>query len=488
MEGIVKQFPGVLALDSVDFQLDNGQIHALVGENGGGKSTLMKILSGVHKPDAGRIFLDGKEVRFTSPVQAINEGIAVIYQELNLIEDLTVAENIYVGKEGTGWWNLNKKKLMKRADELLESLNFPIRASSPVRRLNVSEKQLVEIARALAGSARIIVMDEPTATITRHETDLLFKLMKVLRKKGIGIVFISHRLEEVFEIADSVTVLRDGKLISTGYMDGYDEESLVSDMVGRKIDDMFPKENRPLEEIAFGVEGLNIGGSVTDVAFKVRKGEIFGIAGLVGSGKSEIALGIYGGLRATATTAELWGSPFPIPCRPDTALSRGVLLIPEDRKSQGLVTGLSILQNMVLPNTEFVSRFSQINWRKGQRITRELIDKLSIKTPSQKQRVSNLSGGNQQKVVIAKGLVRTPKLVIFVEPTRGIDVGAKVEVYRLINELANRGVGVIMISSELPEVVSMSDRVLVMHRGKQMEVLEGSDINQERIIATAMGG
>lgn len=488
MKKITKKFPGVLALDKVDFELNTGQIHALVGENGAGKSTLMKILSGVHRQDGGEIILDGKEVNFSSPIQAIDEGISVIYQELNLIEDLTVAENIYVGKEGTSWWNLNKRKLVENATKLLESLNFPIKAKSAVRKLNVSEKQLVEIARAMATNARIIVMDEPTATITQHETELLFKLMRELREKGIAIVFISHRLEEVFEIADSVTVLRDGKYISSGDLKEYSEERLVSDMVGRRIDDMFPKENKPVDEIAFKVEGLNIENLVSNVGFEVKKGEIFGIAGLVGSGKSEIALGIYGGLKASAKNAELFGEKFPIPCKPDTALSRGILLIPEDRKNQGLVIGLNILQNIILPNTEFASKFIHINWKKGQKIAGEMINKLAIKTPSQKQRVANLSGGNQQKVVIAKGLVRTPKLVIFVEPTRGIDVGAKVEVYRLINELANRGVGIIIISSELPEVVSMSDRVLVMHRGVPTEILEGSDINQERIIAAAMGG
>lgn len=488
MNEITKQFPGVLALDKVSFELNRGQIHALVGENGAGKSTLMKILSGVHRQDGGKIILDGIEVNFTTPIQAINEGISVIYQELNLIEDLTVAENIYIGKEDTSWWNLNKKKLIEKTNKLLESLNFPIKAKSLVRKLNVSEKQLVEIARAMATNARIIVMDEPTATITQHETELLFKLMRELKEKGIAIVFISHRLEEVFDIADSVTVLRDGKYISSGDLHEYSEEDLVSDMVGRRIDDMFPKENEPIDEIAFKVKGLKVENLVSNVNFEVKKGEIFGIAGLVGSGKSEIALGIYGGLKASATSAELFGKNFPIPCRPDTALSSGILLIPEDRKKQGLVIGLNVLQNIVLPNTQFVSKFFHINWKKGQKIAGDMINKLAIKTPSQKQRVSNLSGGNQQKVVIAKGLVRTPKLIMFVEPTRGIDVGAKVEVYRLINELANRGVGIIMISSELPEIVSLSDRVLVMHRGSQIDILEGSDINQKRIIAAAMGG
>ena len=487
MEEITKEFPGVLALEKVSFNLRSGEIHALLGENGAGKSTLMKILSGVYSNDSGRVILAGEEVRFTNPLQAIAAGIAVIYQELNLIEDLTVAENIYIGKEGTGWWNLRKKTLFARADERLSELNFPIQARTAVRKLNVSEKQLVEIAKAMATNASIIVMDEPTAAITEHEAKKLFKLMRELKARGIAIVFISHRLEEVFEICDSVTVLRDGKFISSGKLASYSEESLVGDMVGRKITDMIPKENRVTEETAFTIRDLAVPGVVENISFDVKKGEIFGIAGLVGSGKSEIALGIYGGLKATGK-AELFGESFPLPARCDGSLEKGVILIPEDRKLQGLVTSLSVLQNVVLPNTEFVSRFSHINWAKGKNITEEMVTQLRIKTPSVRQKVKNLSGGNQQKVVIAKGLVRTPKLVIFVEPTRGIDVGAKVEVYRLMNELANKGIGIIMISSELPEVTSMCDRVLVMHRGHQTGILEGNEINQEKIIAAAMGG
>ncbi|ACR79322.1 sugar ABC transporter ATP-binding protein [Kosmotoga olearia] len=488
MKGITKRFPGVLALNKVDFRLKHGEIHALVGENGAGKSTLIKILSGVHTPDEGEIILDGKPINFTSPIQAIRAGISVIYQELNLVEDLTVAENIYLGNEGGSWFNLRKKNICRRASELLKKLGFSISATEFVKDLNVSEKQLVEIAKALATNARIIVMDEPTATLTDHETKMLFDHVRNLKKRGVSIIFISHRLEEVFEIADTVTVLRDGQRISSDEISNYTRERLITDVVGRKIENMFPKENKVSDEIIFEVRELNVPGYVHNVSFNVRKGEIFGIAGLVGSGKSGIAMGIYGGLKATAKECKLLGKDYPIPSRPDIALEKGVILVPEDRKSQGLVLVLNILENVVLQNTKFISKLGHLNWKEGKRITNDMVNRLEVKTPSIKQRVSNLSGGNQQKVVLAKGLLRKPKLAIFVEPTRGIDVGAKVEVYKLMNELANQGVGIIMISSELPEVMGMSDRVLVMHRGKQREVFERSEMSQEKIIAAAMGG
>lgn len=488
MEGISKSFPGVKALDSVSFDLKRGEILALIGENGAGKSTLMKILSGVYRQNEGKIILEGNEVRFESPSDAIAHGIAVIYQELNLSEDLTVAENIYLGRESSSWWNLNRRKLRRRAEDLLRSLNFPVPAGTTVKKLNVSEKQLVEIARALASDAKIIVMDEPTATITEHETAILFRLMRELREKGVSIVFISHRLEEVFEIADRVTILRDGSFISSGPTESYTGDRLIKDMVGRRIDDMFPKENLVTEEPVFMVDGLSASGHFENVSFEVKRGEIFGIAGLVGSGKGAVALAIYGGLKASANRAELSKRPYPIPIRPDRALARGVILIPEDRKTQGLVMPLSITKNVVLPNTELVSKLGSISWRASKRLAEAMIKRLTIKTPSPDQRINNLSGGNQQKVVLAKGLIKSPELVIFVEPTRGIDVGAKVEVYRLMNELANQGKGIIMISSELPEVTSMSDRVLVMHRGRQAAIFERKDINQQNIISAAMGG
>ncbi|HAA84998.1 MAG TPA: D-xylose ABC transporter ATP-binding protein [Kosmotogaceae bacterium] len=488
MRNITKEFPGVRALVDVDYSLKTGEVHALVGENGAGKSTLIKILSGVHRPDRGQIILNDEVVSFSKPSDAIQAGISVIYQEFNLVEYLSVAENIYIGNEGRNWWNLGKRSLIRRGQTLLDSLGFDIDASKRVRELNVSQKQMVEIAKALATNARIIVMDEPTATLTEHETKTLFKHIDNLKERDVSVIFISHRLEEVFEIADSVTVLRDGVRISSGRISEYTHGKLIGDVVGRAIEDMFPKANVPGEEIAFEVEDLSIPGVVERVSLSVRKNEIFGIAGLVGSGKGEIGQGIYGGMKAFCRRATLFGKEYRLPTRPEYALEKGVLLVPEDRKNMGLVLMLNVMQNVILPNTELVAKFARFNWREAKRISRGMVDRLGVKTPSLKQKVMHLSGGNQQKVVLAKGLLKEPRLVIFVEPTRGIDVGAKVEVYKIMSELAERGIGIIMISSELPEIVSISDRVLVMHRGKQTALLEGSDIAQERIMEAAMGG
>ena len=488
MKGISKQFPGVRALNEVDFVLEKARVHALVGENGAGKSTLIKILSGVHRPDSGEVVLNGSKVDFHNPVDAINAGISVIYQEFNLVEHLTVAENIYLGNEARNWWNISKRSLMKRAENLLESLGFEIDARNTVRSLNVSQKQMVEIAKALATNSQIIVMDEPTAALTEHETDTLFRHIRRFKERGVSVVFISHRLEEVFQIADAVTVLRDGAQISTGPISEYSHSKLIADVVGRDIEDMFPKANVPLDETAFEIEGLTIPGVVNDVSFSVRKGEIFGIAGLVGSGKGEIGQGIYGGVKAFCRNARLLGEVYRLPTQPERSLDKGVLLIPEDRKEMGLILILSVVQNVILPNTELVARFGRFNWKEARKTAKTMVDRLGVRTPSLRQRVKNLSGGNQQKVVLAKGLLKDPKLILFVEPTRGIDVGAKVEVYKLMSELAARGIGIVMISSELPEIVSISDRVLVMHRGRQKAVLSGSEIAQDSIMEAAMGG
>lgn len=485
---ISKYFPGVTALENVDFSLKKNEIHALVGENGAGKSTLIKILSGVHIPDTGEILLENRKVHFSHPLQAINNGISVIYQELNLAEHMTVAENIFLGTEERNWWNIRKKVLIKRAKELLRSLNFEIDAGKKVYQLNTSQKQLVEIAKALTRKSKIIIMDEPTAVLTEHETRLLFNHINKLRKHGISVIFISHRLEEVFEIADRVTVLRDGKRISSGKISEYSYEKLIKDVVGRSIEDMFPKENIVQNKIVFSVKKLNIPGIVKDITFEVKEGEIFGIAGLVGSGKGEVGLGIYGGMKAYAEECFFNGEKYVLPANPTKALEKGILLIPEDRKSQGLVLELNVMKNVILPNTELVSRLGIIKWKESKRLTSNVVDKLNIRTPSIRQKVKNLSGGNQQKVVLGKGLLKNPRLVIFVEPTRGIDIGAKVEVYKLMNELLSNKVGIIMISSELPEVVRMSDRVLVLHRGEKRALLKRKDINQQKIVEAAMGG
>ncbi|PLV58395.1 sugar ABC transporter ATP-binding protein [Thermotoga sp. KOL6] len=485
MKHITKRFPGVIALDRVDFDLDKGEIHALVGENGAGKSTLMKILAGILKPDEGKILLEGKETLFSSVLDAQNKGIAMIYQELHLCENLTVAENIFLGLERR--WNVSKKQLFAEAKKLLEQLGFDLDPSDKVENLGVSEKQLVSIAKALSRNVKILIMDEPTATITEHEVERLFEIMRDLKGQGISIVFISHRLEEIFEIADRVTVLRDGKKVGTGRIEDFDRNEIIKMMIGRTITEMYPKFNTPEEETVFQVKNFAVPNHVEPLSFTVKKGEIFGVAGLVGCGKSELALGLFGAIESRFEEMALFGEKITKLKTPLDALKNGIVMIPEDRKIMGLVLELSVMKNIILPNTELVSHFVKIDWKKAMEMSERLVEYLKIKTPSVKQLVKNLSGGNQQKVVIAKYLLKKPRLAIFVEPTRGIDVGSKVEIYKLINRLANEGVGIIFISSELPEIVNLCDRVMVLHRGKKTALLEKEEITQENIIRAAMG-
>ncbi|KLO22249.1 D-ribose transporter ATP binding protein [Marinitoga sp. 1197] len=482
---VTKQFPGVLALDNIDFKLNPGEVHALLGENGAGKSTLIKIIGGVIKADKGKIIYNDEEISFSNPSEAINRGIATIHQELNLFEDLTVAENIFIGNINKFF--VNKKQLIDEAQKILTANNFNIKAETIVKDLNTSEKQLVSIAKALSLNSKIIIMDEPTAAITEHETKNLFKIIKELKNNGIGIIFISHRLEEVFEIADKVTVLRDGKYIGSGSVDNFSQEDLINMMVGRKIDEMFPKYNKIENKVIFSIKKLKVGNVVRDVSFDVKEGEIFGIAGLVGSGKSEIPLAIYGYIPAKWESLIINNRKIKKIDNPNKALEYGIALVPEDRKSMGLILELDIMKNIIIQNIKLIEKYGILFWKKAKKIAKDEIKKYSIKATSYKQKAGNLSGGNQQKVVLSKVLKRNPKVVFLVEPTRGIDVGAKVEVYNIVNNLANSGNAVIFISSELPEIVSLCDRVMVMHRGKSMGILEQKNINQENILKLATG-
>ncbi len=486
MEGITKRFPGVLALDSVTFTLDTGEVHALVGENGAGKSTLIKILSGVHRPDSGKIILDGEEVSFHSPVDARNKGISVIYQELTLSENLPVYANIFLGREP--WkFSVKHKILEEKARRLLEDLGFDIDPRVEVWKLNVSEKQIIAIVKALAFNAKIIVMDEPTATLTEYEVERLFGIIKDLKKRNVSVIFISHRLDEIFEVADRVTILRDGRKVGEGRVEEFSRDDIVKLMVGREIKEMYPKYNSPEDEVVFEVMDFEVPGYVSKTSFNVRKGEIFGIAGLVGCGKSELALGLFGAIPARFERMRIRGREIREIRSPMDAMRNGIVLIPEERKKQGLILSMNVMENTVVPNTEKVSRFLNLDWLKARKLAEEAVEKLNIKTPSVKQLVKNLSGGNQQKVVLGKFLFKEPDLIVLAEPTRGIDVGAKVEVYKLMNDLANSGKAVIFISSELPEIVSLSDRVMVLHRGKVTALLEGEDITQENILRAATG-
>lgn len=486
MENITKKFPGVLALDSVTLELNKGEVLALVGENGAGKSTLIKILSGVHRPDSGRIFLEGKEKRFRSTIDAIRAGISVIYQELALAENLPVYANVYMGREP---WKFRVKHsyLEKRAGEILQELGFDIDPKIEVGKLNVSEKQLVSIAKALAYDAKIIVMDEPTATLTEYEVERLFDIIRKLKRRGVSVIFVSHRLDEIFEVADRVLILRDGRKVGEGNLNNFSRDDIIKLMVGRKIEDMYPKYNTPKGEVAFRVRNFEVPGYVSRLSFEVKKGEIFGIAGLVGCGKSELALGLFGAIRNRFDNMDVFGKSLTRLKSPIDALKNGIVLIPEERKKHGLVLGMSIVENVSLPNTDKISNAIYLSWKKASELAREAVKRFNIKTPSIKQIVKNLSGGNQQKVVIGKYMFREPDVIILAEPTRGIDVGAKVEVYKMINSLANLGKAVIFVSSELPEIVSLSDRVMVLHRGKMTALLQKNEITQESILRAATG-
>ncbi len=394
--------------------------------------------------------------------------------------------NIFLGREP--WrFRLNHSALYRRAREILSDLNFDIDPKTRVEKLNVSEKQLVSIARALAYDAKIIVMDEPTATLTEYEVERLFKIMKDLKSRGVSVIFISHRLDEIFEVADRVTILRDGRKVGEGTLEEFSKDDLIRLMVGREISDMYPKYNSPSEEEVFRVEDFEVPGYVSPLSFSVRKGEIFGVAGLVGCGKSELALGLFGAMRSKFSRMSIFGEDIGKLYSPIDALKNGIVLIPEERKKQGLDLGMSVVENIALPNTDRISKFFALSWPKAFELSRNAVERFNIKTPSVKQIVKNLSGGNQQKVVIGKYIFREPKVIILAEPTRGIDVGAKVEVYKLMNDLANSGKVVVFVSSELPEIVSLSDRVMVLHRGRMTALLDGSEITQENILKAATG-
>ncbi|MDQ3466702.1 MAG: sugar ABC transporter ATP-binding protein, partial [Chloroflexota bacterium] len=464
--GITKSFPGVRALQDVSLEVRRGEIHALVGENGAGKSTLMKILYGVYQPDAGTILLDGEATTIPSPHAAQQLGISMVHQELNLIPALDVARNVFLGREPTrGLGVIDWAKTYQATRSLLAQLHIRLNPRTPVRRLSTAQKQMVEIARALSWQPRLLILDEPTSSLTQTEIAELFRILRTLRESGVSVLYISHRLEELAEIADRVTVFRDGRYIATEDARTTPISTLIRLMVGRSVDQLFPKVELPVGAEVLRVEGLSRQGAFRDVSFAVHAGEIVGMAGLVGAGRSETARVIFGADRKDRGNLFLEGQPVTIDS-PADAIAAGIGLLPEDRKLQGLVLPLSVKLNVSLATLPAVSPGGVIRQRARAAIARRFVQDLRVRTPSIEARVRNLSGGNQQKVVLAKWLASHPKVLIFDEPTRGIDVGAKVEVYNLMNGLAARGVGILLISSELPEVLGMSDRVLVMHEGQ----------------------
>ncbi|MCC6728888.1 MAG: sugar ABC transporter ATP-binding protein [Chthonomonadales bacterium] len=486
---ITKTYPGVRALEDVSLEVLPGEVHALMGENGAGKSTLMKILAGAQPRDSGEIRIDGRAVQIESPQQAMDLGISVIYQEFNLVPYLNAAENIFLGREpaarAPGFVDFGR--MYREAESIIGRLGVPIDARMPVSRLSIAQQQMVEIAKATSRRCRIIVMDEPSATLTEHELQSLFQLIRQLKADGVAIVYISHRLEEVFEICDRVTVLRDGHGIATHGIDELTRDDIIRLMVGRELTQMIPKEVATIGEPALEVRRLARKGVLHDVSLTVHRGEVVGLAGLVGAGRTELARAIFGADPIDGGTILVHGREVRV-SSPQEAIRLGIGLVTEDRKAQGLVLGMAVRENITLANLRSLSRFSFISSTRERAAARRYVADLGVKTPTIEQTVQNLSGGNQQKVVLAKWLFTDSKVLLFDEPTRGIDVGAKTEIYQLMNRLTAAGVGILMISSELPEVLGMSDRILVMHGGRIAGELSRVEATQERIMQLATGG
>jgi ribose transport system ATP-binding protein len=492
MEGISKSFPGVCALDDVHLDLRAGEVLALVGENGAGKSTLMKILAGAHGKDAGRILLSGREVEIANPNHAQQLGIAIIYQEFNLIRNQTVAANIFIAREprvrGLGGWLgfVDRRRMEEEAGRVLERIRARIAPDGKVRDLSVAQQQMVEIAKAIAVQAKILIMDEPTAALGESETEVLFQTVRSLTAQGIAVIFITHRLEEMFRIADRVVVLRDGRRVGELPVSEATPERVVQMMVGRDLQEIFHKETVQIGEPVLEVRGLTRRGAVEDVSFTLRRGEILGFAGLVGAGRTETARLLFGADARDRGEILLEGKPLSV-SSPAEAVRAGLGLVPDDRGLQGLVLKLPVRENIVLATLPRHSRGGWMNRADMQLTAQRFVERLSIKTPHLRQKAMFLSGGNQQKVVLAKWLASQPKVLIMDEPTRGIDVGAKAEVHTLMSSMARSGIGIIMISSELPEIMAMSDRIVVMHEGRVASILERREATQELIMAYASG-
>lgn len=485
MEGITKEFPGVKALDEVHLNVYKGQVMALLGENGAGKSTLMKILSGVYQKTSGELCFKGDKLVVLGPKDAMQKGIAIIHQELNLIEGLSIAENIFMSRFPTHAGKINWKSLYQMSTELLDKLNMKIHPKTLVNTLSIGQKQMVEIAKALSFETELIIMDEPTDALTDQETLKLFEVIRELKKAGKSIVYISHRLPEIFEICDDVTILRDGQFVAELPVKAIDENKLIEYMVGRKLEDQFPYVPCPFNDLIFQVNKLS-NKWVKEISFTMKKGEILGVAGLMGAGRTELAKSIYGHMPCDEKEMILAGNPVSAKSEKQ-ALKEGIAYVSEDRKKDGLVLGLSVSSNVTLSSLEKYSKASVIQKKQENKMVHHYKDSMRIKTPSLKQSVKLLSGGNQQKVSIAKALSIGPKVLILDEPTRGVDVGAKKEIYELMNQFKAEGMGILMISSEIPELLGVCDRIMVMHAGKIAGILNREEATQEKIMRLAIG-
>lgn len=489
MENIDKGFPGVQALKSVQLEVLEGEVHVLIGENGAGKSTLMKVLTGVYTRDSGKILFKGKEFNVKNPKEAEDLGVSIIHQEFNLLPHLTVAENIYIGREPRigRTFIIDSKKMIRDTKELLESINLKINPNTLVKNLSVAEQQMVEIAKALCVKSEVLLLDEPTSALTESEIGELFRIIKKLKSEGVGIVYISHRMEEFKHIADRVTVLRDGTYVGTKLWSETSIDEIIKMMVGRDIKNKYPIRDPKIGDIVFEAKNIKRGKYLKDVSFSIRSGEILGFAGLMGSGRTELARAVFGADNIDSGEFLLEGKKIKIKS-PSDAINNKIAYLSEDRKRDGLLLDLDVNFNTVLANLKSYSKGMVVNDKLCKKITDEKVLDLKVKTPSISQKTKFLSGGNQQKVLIGRWLCKDTKILIFDEPTRGIDVGAKFEVYTLMKELAEKGVAIIMISSELPEILGMSDRVLVMHEGSKTGELSIEEANQEKIMQLASGG
>lgn len=488
LEHISKTFPGVKAVKDVSLEAYAGEVLALVGENGAGKTTLMNILTGAILADSGRILLDGEEVTITSPRQALESGVTIIHQELALIPQLTVGQNIYLGREPRrmGGLFIDWKELYSRAKEELARTGIDLPVEAKIADLSIAQQQLVEIAKALSYEARVIVLDEPTSALTERETETLFRLVRSLKEKGVALIYISHRMAEVFELADRVAVMRDGQLVGVRSAGEISAEQIVKMMVGRDLGEFYPRQQAEIGPVVLEARGLTRGKALQGVDIRLRSGEILGIAGLVGAGRTDLARALFGADRLDSGEILLNGKPVEVRS-PSEAIQLGIGFLPEDRKRQGLFAGQSVRSNTAAGSLGNFSFLGILDYLKIREMVDDLIRMLNLRTTGQSQKVRNLSGGNQQKVVLARWLAINPKVLILDEPTRGVDVGAKVEIYNLMGELAKKGVAILMISSELPEVLGVSDRILVMREGKVVAEFEGSQATQDSIMAAATG-
>ncbi len=487
LKHITKTFPGVKALEDVHFDLNRGEIHALVGENGAGKSTFIKVITGVHQPDAGQILIDGAPAEIRGPADSQKLGIAAIYQHVTCYPDLSVTENIFIGHEKVHplFRNIDWRDLHRRAGELLQRLDADFDPRAAMGTLSVAQQQIVEIAKALSANARIIIMDEPTAPLTARESEDLYRITEALRDQGASIIFISHRMEDMYRLASRVTVFRDARYVGTWDIDKIRREDLITAMVGREITQLFPRRDVAIGKEVLRVEGLSRTGYFRDVSFSVRRGEIVAMTGLIGAGRTEVCEAIYGVTRPDAGRVLLDGEELHV-AGPAQAIDHGLGYLPEDRLRQGLVLDWDLARNVTLPTLD---RFATLGWLhtgKENAVAKRLTERLRVKAGSVFVRAANLSGGNQQKIIVAKLLAGEMKVIILDEPTKGVDVGAKTAIFEIMNDLAAAGYGIVMVSSEMPEVLGMSDRIVVMREGRVAGILETASASQEQILRTAM--